>query len=130
MVRLRTPVPRNAPMRASGTPHKPKPPMASSIPSRTMSSSALCASGHSLVLLNRRSVFCSMQHFSLFPDRRSRANAIGNGEYRMQDPALACKRQTAKIVRDFGGAERDRTAGLLVANEALSQLSYSPTREE
>ena len=29
--------------------------------------------------------------------------------------------------RDFGGAERDRTAGLLVANEALSQLSYSPT---
>jgi hypothetical protein len=30
----------------------------------------------------------------------------------------------------IGGAERDRTAGLLVANEALSQLSYSPTREE
>jgi hypothetical protein len=29
--------------------------------------------------------------------------------------------------RVFGGAERDRTAGLLVANEALSQLSYSPT---
>jgi hypothetical protein len=28
---------------------------------------------------------------------------------------------------EFGGAERDRTAGLLVANEALSQLSYSPT---
>jgi hypothetical protein len=27
-----------------------------------------------------------------------------------------------------GGAERDRTAGLLVANEALSQLSYSPTQ--
>ena len=27
---------------------------------------------------------------------------------------------------NFGGAERDRTAGLLVANEALSQLSYSP----
>jgi hypothetical protein len=29
-----------------------------------------------------------------------------------------------------GGAERDRTAGLLVANEALSQLSYSPTDSE
>jgi hypothetical protein len=29
----------------------------------------------------------------------------------------------------FGGAERDRTAGLLVANEALSQLSYSPTSD-
>ena len=27
----------------------------------------------------------------------------------------------------IGGAERDRTADLLVANEALSQLSYSPT---
>jgi hypothetical protein len=27
----------------------------------------------------------------------------------------------------YGGAERDRTADLLVANEALSQLSYSPT---
>ena len=25
-----------------------------------------------------------------------------------------------------GGAKRDRTADLLVANEALSQLSYSP----
>ena len=30
----------------------------------------------------------------------------------------------------FGGAKRDRTADLLVANEALSQLSYSPTRRE
>ena len=30
---------------------------------------------------------------------------------------------------EFGGAERDRTAGLLVANEALSQLSYSPTKD-
>jgi hypothetical protein len=28
----------------------------------------------------------------------------------------------------IGGAKRDRTADLLVANEALSQLSYSPTR--
>ena len=27
----------------------------------------------------------------------------------------------------FGGADRDRTGGLLVANQALSQLSYSPT---
>jgi hypothetical protein len=27
----------------------------------------------------------------------------------------------------FGGVERDRTADLLVANEALSQLSYNPT---
>jgi hypothetical protein len=27
---------------------------------------------------------------------------------------------------DSGGADRDRTGGLLVANQALSQLSYSP----
>ena len=47
-------------------------------------------------------------------------------------------KQKASIYADFrtslhvlesviGGAERDRTADLLVANEALSQLSYSPT---
>src|SRR6267154_3240924 len=29
--------------------------------------------------------------------------------------------------REYGGDERDRTADLLVANEALSQLSYIPT---
>ena len=28
----------------------------------------------------------------------------------------------------FGGAGRDRTDDLLIANEALSQLSYSPTK--
>ena len=28
--------------------------------------------------------------------------------------------------RQIGGADRDRTGGLLVANQALSQLSYSP----
>ncbi len=28
----------------------------------------------------------------------------------------------------IGGADRDRTGGLLVANQALSQLSYSPTK--
>ena len=30
----------------------------------------------------------------------------------------------------IGGAERDRTVGLLNAIQALSQLSYSPTRHE
>src|SRR5437764_9424177 len=28
--------------------------------------------------------------------------------------------------KQIGGADRDRTGGLLVANQALSQLSYSP----
>ena len=27
----------------------------------------------------------------------------------------------------FGGASRDRTDGLVIANDALSQLSYGPT---
>jgi hypothetical protein len=29
-----------------------------------------------------------------------------------------------------GGAERDRTADLVIANDALSQLSYSPIRHD
>jgi hypothetical protein len=35
-------------------------------------------------------------------------------------------RFSLQVIDSFGGAERDRTADLLVANEALSQLSYSP----
>jgi hypothetical protein len=31
------------------------------------------------------------------------------------------------MMEKFGGADRDRTGGLVVANDALSQLSYSPT---
>jgi hypothetical protein len=30
------------------------------------------------------------------------------------------------LLRSYGGAMRDRTADLLNANQALSQLSYSP----
>ena len=30
------------------------------------------------------------------------------------------------LLLTYGGANRDRTGDLLVANEALSQLSYSP----
>ena len=33
-----------------------------------------------------------------------------------------------KLLIYFGGASRDRTDDLIVANDALSQLSYSPTR--
>jgi hypothetical protein len=33
-----------------------------------------------------------------------------------------------QVVEKFGGASRDRTDDLIVANDALSQLSYSPTR--
>ena len=33
-----------------------------------------------------------------------------------------------QAVEEFGGASRARTDGLVVANDALSQLSYSPTK--
>ena len=32
-----------------------------------------------------------------------------------------------QLVEKIGGASRDRTDDLIVANDALSQLSYSPT---
>jgi hypothetical protein len=31
-----------------------------------------------------------------------------------------------QVIEKFGGASRDRTDDLIVANDALSQLSYSP----
>ena len=41
--------------------------------------------------------------------------------------------QKDKLIRQVidknGGASRDRTDDLIVANDALSQLSYSPLRE-
>ena len=44
--------------------------------------------------------------------------------------SLRCRhviRETAAVTdRKFGGASRDRTDDLIVANDALSQLSYSP----
>ena len=33
-------------------------------------------------------------------------------------------------VTGFGGRDRDRTGDLIVANDALSQLSYSPTSSD
>ena len=35
-------------------------------------------------------------------------------------------KRTAYAVRLFGGDKRDRTADLLTASQALSQLSYTP----
>jgi Phage integrase family len=36
--------------------------------------------------------------------------------------------QSRQAIERIGGASRDRTDGLVVANDALSQLSYSPTQ--
>jgi hypothetical protein len=35
--------------------------------------------------------------------------------------------ESRQVLQKFGGASRARTDGLVVANDALSQLSYSPT---
>jgi hypothetical protein len=42
-------------------------------------------------------------------------------------PLFAYPLENPSFIDDFGGREGIRTLGLLVANEALSQLSYSPT---
>ena len=43
------------------------------------------------------------------------------------NPMFGTKPFSAPNIKlDIGGADRDRTGGLLVANQALSQLSYSP----
>lgn len=39
----------------------------------------------------------------------------------------AATNQFIDLTYKNGGAERNRTAGLFIANEALSQLSYSPS---
>src|SRR5438270_9607330 len=46
----------------------------------------------------------------------------------MPIPCLCCKNHTSKkrAMVEAGGAGRDRTGDLLNANQALSQLSYSP----
>jgi hypothetical protein len=35
-------------------------------------------------------------------------------------------KRRSQVIEKAGGRDRDRTGDLLVANEALSQLSYSP----
>ena len=42
------------------------------------------------------------------------------------------KRKTPRLPKGFsknGGRKRSRTAGLVIANDALYQLSYTPKRE-
>jgi hypothetical protein len=36
--------------------------------------------------------------------------------------------KSGQVIEKIGGASRDRTDDLIVANDALSQLSYSPIR--
>jgi hypothetical protein len=50
---------------------------------------------------------------------QKRAQAYDGIEHSIHPPPPA-------LAKFSGGADRDRTGGLLVANQALSQLSYSP----
>src|SRR6267154_2993772 len=45
----------------------------------------------------------------------------------MAQSEIEWAKENAEVVENVGGREGIRTPGLLVANEALSQLSYSPT---
>jgi hypothetical protein len=69
--------------------------------------------------LNRdtESVVALTPNIELVVGRSSLAvgNALANDDWPMTNDRFS------------GGADRDRTGGLLVANQALSQLSYSPT---
>ena len=73
------------------------------------------------------------RHPSLFQPRSSLAQSDVQHRLRRNTHipihAKSINETATKRLRkgSFGGAERDRTADLLVANEALSQLSYSPT---
>jgi hypothetical protein len=65
-------------------------------------------------------------------DARSlRKSGPGTSElfYLLDDVKLEAKRTALcrNLVGKCGGASRDRTDDLIVANDALSQLSYSPT---
>ncbi len=52
---------------------------------------------------------------------------INQSHPRLRKPKTNVRPLTSHYNREFsGGADRDRTGGLLVANQALSQLSYSP----
>jgi hypothetical protein len=41
-----------------------------------------------------------------------------------RDQISSC--ENPQVIEEIGGASRDRTDDLIVANDALSQLSYSP----
>ena len=72
----------------------------------------------------------ALDALSMKPEPEQKANPEGTAEGYDTNNDTNVNREMKgipQVIRFYGGAERDRTAGLLVANEALSQLSYSPT---
>jgi hypothetical protein len=58
-------------------------------------------------------------------EARLRPGGLRRGSLRYDSHAEPKQAQPAKA----GGARRDRTADLVIANDALSQLSYGPLRD-
>ena len=73
---------------------------------------------------------CSLDHYSTH--ERISDSAFGIGCQRTGAQTFTPKSKNfnppSPFERKDGGGERDRTDGLLVANQALSQLSYTPAR--
>jgi len=59
---------------------------------------------------------------------RLRSSSYAEHFFAQDDAAPRGCATRSPIGEKRGGAERNRTAGLLIANEALSQLSYSPPK--
>ena len=94
-------------------------------------SNIVLASFHWLTCLDRFGLFTAGFVFSLKtklnPNCRSSSNPMF-GAKRLSLTGIRNRLSDWRptLSRGFGGADRDRTGGLLVANQALSQLSYSP----
>ena len=72
-----------------------------------------------------------LEHYSQTRSKAKRS-ALEGSSARGYDTVMAQSeiewaQENAEVVENVGGREGIRTPGLLVANEALSQLSYSPT---
>ncbi len=81
---------------------------------------------HARILANR----IALDGLSMRPSPAKTRDGMGGYDTNHDAKRVEAFTPSAQVVDLFGGAERDRTADLLVANEALSQLSYSPTRRE
>src|SRR5262249_6524653 len=66
-----------------------------------------------------------VRHSSTFLARNADAT-VGSYRWSFEPPLGSC---SSSFLVEVGGARRDRTADLLHAMQALSQLSYSPPQE-
>src|SRR5258706_4295299 len=69
-------------------------------------------------------------HFGADDPPRSTSYAAVVAASTKTSPKSSRRKSTESPLSESGGADRDRTGGLLVANQALSQLSYSPMSDQ